>query len=117
MVFKPGKSGNPNGRPVGTGKLDKAMIGKDLSSQMKEAFQQTGGITRLIKFANRSDSNYRKFLELFIKLQSTIEAKDKEKDMPIVNFHFNTEEVNKTLDVTPAPPKITFDEKEEKNQS
>ena len=108
-----GQSGNPAGRPKGKDKLSKLMEGKDLPAQMREAFQQTGGIKRLIRYANQSDANYRKFLELFIKLQSAVTEKEKVDDRPVVNFNFTTDDIkNAQIEI----PKEGTDETQEESR-
>ena len=97
--WKKGQSGNPAGRPKGTTKLAKLMEGKNITQQMEEAFKKTGGIKRLIQFANKGDREYLKFLELFIKVQQTKQAEGKDGSQPIVNFHFSKEEVKDVKDI------------------
>ena len=61
--FRPGMSGNPNGRPKGSKNKF-----TDLKNTFLEAFEKTGGVPALVKWVKQSSRNRGLFYQILAKM-------------------------------------------------
>jgi len=62
--FKPGQSGNPNGRPKGA----KDKIARSVKQDIEEAIEKLGGVDGVVEWAKKSNNNREKLYQWYFSM-------------------------------------------------